>query len=201
MHAQVRIFWVDYFGYSFGVGRTCVTIAHRLSTVKDADAIYVMADGAVLEHGTHNELLADPGSMYSQLVEAQKLRDDKASADKVVSKALAPAGAVLSPSATTSRESLEKPGLHSSQVAKDTDTDAEGPGLFDLFVKLAKLNRESWRKYMIGAVFAVCALEFILSLWFMMLIIRRSERHGEHFTFLYLYTHPDSTSRYTRRTA
>jgi ABC-type transport system involved in cytochrome bd biosynthesis fused ATPase/permease subunit len=64
-----------------------VTIAHRLSTVKDADAIYVMADGAVLEHGTHNELLADPGSMYSQLVEAQKLRDDKASADKVVSKA------------------------------------------------------------------------------------------------------------------
>ncbi|KAJ7927748.1 P-loop containing nucleoside triphosphate hydrolase protein [Mycena leptocephala] len=68
-------------------GRTCVTIAHCLSTVKDADAIYVMADGAVLEHGTHNELLADPGSMYSQLVEAQKLRDDKASTDKVVSKA------------------------------------------------------------------------------------------------------------------
>jgi hypothetical protein len=179
-----------------------VTIAHRLSTVKDADAIYVMADGAVLEHGTHNELLADPGSMYSQLVEAQKLRDDKASSDKVVaSKSLTPAGAVLSPSATTSRESLEKPGLHSSQVVKDTDTDAEGPGLFDLFVKLAKLNRESWRKYMIGAVFAVCALEFILPSRIIMLIIRHSERHGEYFTILYLYIRPNSASRYTQRTA
>jgi ABC-type microcin C transport system duplicated ATPase subunit YejF len=58
-----------------------------MSMVKDADAIYVMADGAALEHGTHNELLAGPGSMYSQLVEVQKLRDAKASTDKVVSKA------------------------------------------------------------------------------------------------------------------
>ncbi|KAJ7358557.1 P-loop containing nucleoside triphosphate hydrolase protein, partial [Mycena albidolilacea] len=54
-------------------GWTCVTITHQLSMVKDADVIYVMAGGAVLEHGTHNKLLADLGSMYSQLVEAQKI--------------------------------------------------------------------------------------------------------------------------------
>jgi ABC-type multidrug transport system ATPase subunit len=132
-------------------GRTCVTIAHRLSTVKDADAIYVMADGAVLEHGTHNELLADSGSMYSQLVEAQKLRDNKDSSGKALT-AEDPhtAGGVLS-SAAPSSDDLEKQILQTPQFSQER----RPQGLFELFVKLAKLNRESWRKYMIGAAFAM----------------------------------------------
>lgn len=132
-------------------GRTCVTIAHRLSTVKDADAIYVMADGAVLEHGTHNELLADSGSMYSQLVEAQKLRDNKDSSGKALT-AEDPhtAGGVLN-SAAPSSDDLEKQILQTPQFSQER----RPQGLFELFVKLAKLNRESWRKYMIGAAFAM----------------------------------------------
>ncbi|TFK28078.1 multidrug resistance protein 1 [Coprinopsis marcescibilis] len=55
-------------------GRTTITIAHRLSTIKDADIIYVMGDGQVLESGTHNELLASEGA-YARLVQAQKLRE------------------------------------------------------------------------------------------------------------------------------
>jgi ABC-type multidrug transport system fused ATPase/permease subunit len=38
--------------------RTIVMIAHRLSTIQDSDMIIVMDQGRVLEHGTHNELLA-----------------------------------------------------------------------------------------------------------------------------------------------
>ncbi|MEI5673843.1 MULTISPECIES: ABC transporter ATP-binding protein [unclassified Nocardioides] len=48
-------------------GRTTITIAHRLSTVRDADQIAVLDHGAVVELGTHEELLLR-GSRYAELV-------------------------------------------------------------------------------------------------------------------------------------
>lgn len=42
-------------------GRTTLVIAHRLSTVMDADEILVMDDGRVVEQGSHNALLAQAG--------------------------------------------------------------------------------------------------------------------------------------------
>jgi ATP-binding cassette subfamily B protein len=46
---------------SLARGRTTITIAHRLSTVRDADQIVVLDHGRVIEAGTHNSLLADRG--------------------------------------------------------------------------------------------------------------------------------------------
>jgi ATP-binding cassette subfamily B protein len=50
--------------------RTSFVIAHRLSTVRDADLILVMEDGAIVEQGTHDQLLAADGA-YARLYNSQ----------------------------------------------------------------------------------------------------------------------------------
>ena len=52
------------------LGCTAIVIAHRLSTVVDADLILVMADGRLIEQGTHAELMARRGA-YQTLVQTQ----------------------------------------------------------------------------------------------------------------------------------
>ncbi len=58
-------------------GRTSFVIAHRLSTVRNADSIVVIDGGTIAEQGTHEELLARGGE-YASLYNAQKLFDTKA---------------------------------------------------------------------------------------------------------------------------
>lgn len=48
----------------FYKGRTVIIVAHRLSTVKNADQIIVLGDGAIKEVGNHSTLIARKGSYY-----------------------------------------------------------------------------------------------------------------------------------------
>lgn len=53
-------------------GRTTILVAHRLSTIRDADRIAVLQNGRVMELGSHEQLSRKPGSIYGQLVNLQQ---------------------------------------------------------------------------------------------------------------------------------
>ncbi len=61
-------------------GRTSIVIAHHLATVRRADVIFVVKDNALVERGTHDELLA-AGGLYSELYEIQFRKDDPLAVD------------------------------------------------------------------------------------------------------------------------
>lgn len=59
--------------------RTSIIIAHRIATVKDADYIFVMSEGRVVEQGTHHDLIEQNG-LYAQMVERELKADYEAQA-------------------------------------------------------------------------------------------------------------------------
>ncbi|KAB1209235.1 ABC transporter B family member 2 [Morella rubra] len=54
------------------VGRTTVIVAHRLSTIRNADVIAVVQEGRIVETGNYEELISNPGSAYSSLIQLQE---------------------------------------------------------------------------------------------------------------------------------
>ena len=55
--------------------RTSIVVAHRISTVKDADEILVLDDGRIVERGSHSELLLRRGR-YAQMYRRQLLEEE-----------------------------------------------------------------------------------------------------------------------------
>jgi len=56
-------------------GRTALLVAHRLSTIKDVDLIYVLHEGSVVEQGSHRQLLA-AGGRYASLWRSQSANNE-----------------------------------------------------------------------------------------------------------------------------
>jgi ATP-binding cassette subfamily B multidrug efflux pump len=59
-------------------GKTCILIAHRISTIKNADKIIVLDDGKIIEQGTHQELL-NKGGVYTEMYDNQLLEEENTS--------------------------------------------------------------------------------------------------------------------------
>ena len=61
-------------------GRTTIVIAHRLSTIRNADLIFGLDQGRVIEHGTHVDLMEQKG-LYYELVTAQTQKEKETEVD------------------------------------------------------------------------------------------------------------------------
>ncbi|KAK3161653.1 hypothetical protein QOZ80_1BG0079790 [Eleusine coracana subsp. coracana] len=59
------------------VGRTTLIVAHRLSTIRNADCIAVTHQGKIVERGAHDELIKDPDGAYSQLIQLQQAHNEE----------------------------------------------------------------------------------------------------------------------------
>ena len=147
-------------------GRTTIMIAHRLSTIKDADCIYVMGEGLVLEQGTHAELSADKSSAYSRLIDAQNLREMKEEAD---------ANSIAAVGVEEDIEEVDKEevslvrrstiwSVASDLTRKWNDEikrkEANGVkyNMLHLFLRIGLLNRKGLWRYAVGSVFAISEL-------------------------------------------
>ncbi len=60
--------------HALAEGRTCITIAHRLSSIKNADRILVLTDDGITEEGNHDELMALKGMYYDFYTMADRIR-------------------------------------------------------------------------------------------------------------------------------
>lgn len=63
--------------FELSQGRTCIIVAHRLSTIKQADEIAVLTRGGIRERGAHSELMA-LGGTYAALYNYQFRAEDQA---------------------------------------------------------------------------------------------------------------------------
>jgi len=64
------------------LGRTTIVIAHRLTTIQNADYVYVLDNGQVIEEGTHQTLMAMEGSKYQAMVKDQYMERKQADIDE-----------------------------------------------------------------------------------------------------------------------
>ncbi|KAI7841858.1 hypothetical protein COHA_004387 [Chlorella ohadii] len=149
-------------------GRTCVAVAHRLSTVVAADAIHVLKQGAVVESGTHKQLL-ELGGVYASMAAKQSMRfgdedeqDEQEGGGKADGSAL---GGVRGKGTLRKlRESVLRRGSVRLSVIPQALVDklskkkegenatADNPAGFR---RLATLNRPEWP---VGALGLLCAL-------------------------------------------
>jgi ATP-binding cassette subfamily B (MDR/TAP) protein 1 len=148
-------------------GRTTITIAHRLSTIKDADCILVMADGAVLERGKHDELLNNEDGAYTRLVAAQRLREvrEVTDVDDVIEQS---SGKVDEDHIDVEKAELEEIPLGRSKTHRSLASEileqgkAQCPAkrekeysMFYLFRRMGRINKGKWKKYLLACMCSI----------------------------------------------
>jgi ATP-binding cassette, subfamily B (MDR/TAP), member 1 len=141
-----------------------MAVAHRLSTIKDADTIYVMGDGLVIEKGTHDELLSKD-SVYARLVQSQNIREAHET-DATTSKKVGAASVAVDMN-TAAADEVPLGRRHTSQsfvsqIMEERQKQAElneedNYSLYYLFKRMGAINKKQWKRYLIGFIAASCS--------------------------------------------
>ncbi|XP_066096531.1 phosphatidylcholine translocator ABCB4 isoform X3 [Saccopteryx bilineata] len=141
-------------------GRTTIVIAHRLSTVRNADVIAGFEDGIIVEQGSHSELMKKEG-LYFKLVNMQttgnhiqteefdfELNDEKATSG------MAPNGWKSGIFRNSTQKSLRNSRRYQNGLDVETnELDENVPPVS--FMKVLKLNKTEWPYFVVGTVCAI----------------------------------------------
>lgn len=140
------------------VGRTTVVVAHRLSTIRNADLIAVMQTGEVKELGSHDELISNENGLYSSLVRLQQTKD--ASDEQRTTQGTTGQLSQLAHSHSTSRRFSGTTSRSSSARSfgngEDGGDEKEKPAVpVPSFKRLLMLNAPEWKQGVLGGLSAV----------------------------------------------
>uniref|UniRef100_A0A8C3KQV7 ATP binding cassette subfamily B member 1 n=1 Tax=Calidris pygmaea TaxID=425635 RepID=A0A8C3KQV7_9CHAR len=143
-------------------GRTTVVVAHRLSTVRNADLIAVFEGGVITEQGNHSKLLERKG-IYYKLVNMQAIEAEDPSSEKhenALSVKKSESEPEFEESLTkglrrrSTRRSMKKPGAQNGDPDEKTSSpDEELPPAS--FLKIMKLNKTEWPYFVAGTLCAI----------------------------------------------
>ncbi|KAB8239515.1 ABC transporter ATP-binding protein [Aspergillus alliaceus] len=121
--------------------RTTIIIAHRLSTIRNADKIIVLAEGRVVEEGSHNELIARNG-VYASLVQKQQIEDTKKGT-------------------ATDATRLSVDGVHSTTSKNRAETTTgkyvHQPSAKQTLSFIGRMSRTDWKLLLFGLICALLA--------------------------------------------
>ncbi|CAF3995308.1 unnamed protein product, partial [Adineta steineri] len=125
--------------------RTTIVIAHRLTTIQNADYIYVLDKGSVIEEGTHATLLAKEGGKYQTMIKMQQSEKTIDTHDGLMNMAKA--------AAEDEEQLLERVRQLSESEAIDTNRRAStSVRQKSIFLRLMKMNSPEWMFILIGCL-------------------------------------------------
>ncbi|KAJ1278281.1 hypothetical protein BS78_04G068100 [Paspalum vaginatum] len=142
------------------MGRTTIVVAHRLSTIRNADTVAVMQSGEVKELGSHDELIANDNGLYSSLVHLQQTKE---SMDTQEDGGTAVTTSVMKQSSSHGRSrrlfgasrSISAIAMGNAENDDDGD-DTERPKLpVPSFKRLLMLNAPEWKHALMGSFSAI----------------------------------------------
>ncbi|EYU27079.1 hypothetical protein ABFS82_02G122300 [Erythranthe guttata] len=146
------------------VNRTTVIVAHRLSTIRNANMIAVLHRGKIVEKGTHFELLKDNQGVYSNLIHSQETHEDVDNKQNTTMNFGRVSSQIISSTRSLSSGSLHSISSHSMPVSKsalaienvDAPETSKGHPEVSIY-RLARLNKAEAPVLIVGTIFAIIA--------------------------------------------
>uniref|UniRef100_A0A8C8SGP0 ATP binding cassette subfamily B member 4 n=1 Tax=Pelusios castaneus TaxID=367368 RepID=A0A8C8SGP0_9SAUR len=136
-------------------GRTTIVVAHRLSTVRNADLIAAFEDGVITEQGTHHELMKTDG-IYAKLVNMQTIGTEVQSEGEAenISKGALKESIRNGLRKRSTRKNIKRPEIQDDDLdVKTVQPDENVPPVS--FLKVMKLNKTEWPYFIVGTLSAI----------------------------------------------